>query len=210
MVASVRRARAMASAAARRSPETRVRSEASMATSVPVPDGEPEVGLGEGWGVVDAVAHHGHHLARLLEAPDLGRLAVGQHVGQHAVDAHLGGDGPGRALVVAGEQDRRKPERPQLGDGLAAGGLQPVGQSHEAHAAGPSEATATTVSPLAPPGRSALSPWREAGPSTPGRPAGAGRPGDDRVAVDHGLQRRGRLGSRSPRPAGSEPRRLRP
>ena len=41
IVASVRRERRIASAAARRSPETRVRSEASIATSVPVPIARP-------------------------------------------------------------------------------------------------------------------------------------------------------------------------
>ena len=50
----------MASTATRRSPRTRVRSLASMATSAARAHGDAEVGLGEGGGVVDAVADHRH------------------------------------------------------------------------------------------------------------------------------------------------------
>ena len=53
-------------------------SDASMATSVPGADGDPEVGLDEGGGVVDAVADHGDHPALALQAGDLGRLGAGE------------------------------------------------------------------------------------------------------------------------------------
>ena len=136
MVASVRRDRAMASAAARRSPDDQ-REVGCLDGDVGArADGKPEVGLGQRGGVVDAVADHGHDLARILQPPDLGRLALGQHVGETSVDADFGGDGAGGALVVAGEQHRGEAERPQLSDRLAAGGLHPVGQGDQAQRLG--------------------------------------------------------------------------
>ncbi len=49
-------------------------------------DGETEVCSGERRGVVDAVADHGDDLARLLQAPHLVDLVLGQHVREHLRD----------------------------------------------------------------------------------------------------------------------------
>ena len=58
--------------------------------------GDAEVGLGEGGGVVDAVADHGDDLAVGLQAADDVDLVGGQHLGDHVVDADLVGDVHGR------------------------------------------------------------------------------------------------------------------
>ena len=97
MVASVRRDRRMASAAARRSPPTSVRSTGLDGDVGAGAHGEAEVGLGERGGVVDPVADHGHDPTLVLQAADDGDLVLGQHLGDHVVDADLGGHGPGRA-----------------------------------------------------------------------------------------------------------------
>ena len=57
--------------------------------------GEAEVGLGERGGVVHAVADHGHDPALGLQPADHVDLVGGQHLGDHLVDADLGGDAPG-------------------------------------------------------------------------------------------------------------------
>ena len=85
-----------------------------MATSVPVPMAIAEVGLGEGGGVVDAVADHGDDLALGLEAADDLDLVAGQDLGDDGVDPDLVGDAAGGPLVVAGEQDGVSPRVAQL------------------------------------------------------------------------------------------------
>jgi hypothetical protein len=82
--------------------------------------------LGQSGGVVDAVADHGHHLARALEPADLGCFAVGQDVGQYPVDAYGGGYVGRGALVIPAQQDRAQPEGAQLGHCLSACWLDPV------------------------------------------------------------------------------------
>ncbi len=79
-------------------------------------DREAEVGLGERRGVVDAVADHRDDLAGALQRLHLGALVAGEDVGEHALDADLGGDRAGGALVVAREQDGLEPEPAELGD----------------------------------------------------------------------------------------------
>ncbi len=59
----------MPAAAARRSPETRVRSLASIAMSVLVPIARPRSAWASAGYVVDAVADHGDELALFLAAP---------------------------------------------------------------------------------------------------------------------------------------------
>ena len=68
-------------------------------------DGEADVGLGQGRGIVDAVADHADGLALELQLLHFMGLAVGQHFGEHALDADLARDGLGRALVVARQHD---------------------------------------------------------------------------------------------------------
>ena len=99
-----------------------------MATSVPAPMAMPEVGLGEGGGVVDAVADHRHPPALVLQLGDLGGLVAGQHLGDDGVDAELAGDAPGGGLVVAGEHDDLDPELVQRGHRGGGGGARGVGE----------------------------------------------------------------------------------
>ena len=73
--------------------------------------GEAEVGLGKGGSVVDAVTDHRDGAALLLEAAYDGHLVLGEHAGDHLVDADPVGDGAGHGLLVAGEQHRSEAER---------------------------------------------------------------------------------------------------
>ena len=84
-----------------------------MATSVPVPMRQAEVGLRERGRVVDAVADHRDDAALGLQAADDVGLVGGHHLGDDLVDADLGGDGAGGRLVVAGQQHGPQPERLQ-------------------------------------------------------------------------------------------------
>jgi hypothetical protein len=68
--------------------------------------GQPQVSLGQGGGVVDAVARHGDDPAGVLQLLDHVDLPGGQHARDHLADADRGGDVPGGSLVVAGEQHR--------------------------------------------------------------------------------------------------------
>ena len=95
-------------------------------------DGDAHVGLGQRGGVVDAVAHHGHELARVLQLLDLLGLVLRQHLGQHLVDAHLPGDGLGRPPVVAGDHHRTQAHAVQPGDGCRGRVLEHVGDRHDA------------------------------------------------------------------------------
>ena len=67
-------------------------------------DGDAQIRPGEGGGIVDAVAHHGH-LSLGLQLPDDGLLALRQDAGHHPVHAGLPADGLCRAGVIAGEHD---------------------------------------------------------------------------------------------------------
>ena len=63
--------------------------------------GHAHVGLRQRRGVVRAVAHHGHQLARLLFAADVFELVLGTGLGDEVVDAGLLGDVFGRQRIVA-------------------------------------------------------------------------------------------------------------
>ena len=95
-------------------------SEASIATSVPVPIARPEIRLRESGRVVDPVADHRHDLARVLEAAHLGDLVVRIDLRQHAVDPDLGRDALGQSRRIAGEEHGREVELPKRGDRLGA------------------------------------------------------------------------------------------
>ena len=74
-------------------------------------DREAEIGLRERRGIVDAVADHRDDAALVLQPADDSGLVLGQDVGDHLGDPHLGGDGAGRRGVVAGQEHRPQPER---------------------------------------------------------------------------------------------------
>ena len=61
--------------------------------------------LGQGWGVVDAVAGHGDNAARLLQALDDGAFLVGEDLCLHVVDAEAARHRFRRHPMVAGEHD---------------------------------------------------------------------------------------------------------
>ena len=145
-------------------------------------EGHADVGLGQGRGVVDAVADHGHHLAGPLAAADLGHLAVGQQLGRDRVHAQLAGHRPGRRLVVPGEQDRLQPEGAEPLHGRPAPRLDPVGDGQ--HTPGPAVPAGHDRGPAGRPhgvgrgqdptgGRSSHAPPA----ARPSRPARARRPG---------------------------------
>ena len=83
--------------------------------------GEAGVGLGEGGGVVDAVADHGYLVALLLEEADGGQLVGGEQVGFDIGDAGGLGDGDGGGGDVSGEEDWGDVESAELGDGGGGG-----------------------------------------------------------------------------------------
>jgi hypothetical protein len=83
-----------------RSSPIKVRSDPSMATSVPVPMCQAEAGLGEGGGVFDPVADHRDGPAVGLQPLDHVDLVGRRHPGDHLVDADLAGHGAGDGVVV--------------------------------------------------------------------------------------------------------------
>ena len=105
----------IASAATRRSPRTRVRSPASIATSVPVPMARPR----SAWASAAASLTPSPTMATVRPSAcsrsTTADLVLGQHLGDHLVDADLGGDRPATACVVAGQQHRGQPERRAAG-----------------------------------------------------------------------------------------------
>ena len=86
-------------------------------------DGKPHVRRYQCRGVVDAVAHHGHELAALLQLLDTAGLILRQHLRDDPLHADLTGDGLGGAPVVAGEQHHLTPAAAQGGNGGGAVGL---------------------------------------------------------------------------------------
>ena len=172
------RDRAMASATPFGSPPTTVRSLASTATSVPPPRATPTSGLGQGQGVVDAVADHGHHLAGLLAAADLGHLVLGQQLGD-GVHAELTGDGPRRRLGVAGEQDRLQAEAASRSTARRLPGLSRSATPRTPRAR-PSQPATTAIWPAARAASTAARTWSgTAQPrpaSSPGAPTSSSRP----------------------------------
>ena len=97
-------------------------------------DGDAGVRAGQGGGIVDAVAHHGH-LAALLQPADHGLFAVGQNACNDLVHTRLPANGIGSALVVTGQHDHPDAHVLQLPDGTGAVLLEGVRHSDHAHQA---------------------------------------------------------------------------
>lgn len=55
------------------------------------PDSNAHISLGQGWGVVHPVSHHGDFLPFVLKLLDLGHLVRRQYLGKDFVDANLKG-----------------------------------------------------------------------------------------------------------------------
>ena len=97
-------------------------------------DGDAGVGTGQGRGIVDAVAHHGH-LAGCLQLADDRFLAVGQHTCDHLVHTGLPANGSSGALVVTGEHHHADAHGLQLPDGAGAVLLDGIGHRDDAQQA---------------------------------------------------------------------------
>ena len=102
--------------------------------------GDAHIGGGQGGGVVDAVAHHGHNVSFPAQAPDFGGFVAGEHFGEDVIviavgDARLGGDGVGGAAIVSG--DHRRCDAPvfQSGHHVGGFGFDGVGCGDDAHEA---------------------------------------------------------------------------
>ena len=207
----VARDRPMAAATPRGSPPTSVTSEASIATSAPVPIAMPEVRLGQRRRVVDPVADHRHRPTAALQPLDRGRLVRRQDLGEDLVggDADLGGHGdapsPGR------RRSRARPRcRPRSARGRRRGASALTGSLMAmSPAARPSIATNAMV--RLPADRSVPGRSRAAPRSTPRRLEQAPIADDHRVlpavgahgphdpAADDGLE----VASREPNPSSS-------
>ena len=175
MVLRVRRDSRMASAAIRRSPAHQGEVAGLDRHVGAGAHGQAEVGLGQRGGVVDAVADHGHDPALGLEPLDHVHLVRGQHLGDHLVDADLGGHGPGGPLVVAGQQHRREAEVAQPAHRLGGGRLHRVGDDEDAaRPAVPADRDRGPAGGLRPRRRPPRG--RPAGAATSRRAAGDGRP----------------------------------
>ena len=84
-------------------------------------DGDADIGPDQCGGVIDAVPHHGDHLALLLQGADDRFLLLGQHLRDDPGNADLLGNGFGCTAVITGEQQYRKPHLPQGGNGSGTG-----------------------------------------------------------------------------------------
>ena len=80
--------------------------------------GNGHVRLGQGRGIVGAVAGHGHQMALLLVRADHVQLGLRRRLGQEVVHTGLGGDGGGGHRVVAGNHHRFDAHGAQLGEAL--------------------------------------------------------------------------------------------
>ena len=167
-------------------------------------DREAEVGLRERGRVVDAVADHRDDAALGLQPADDVGLVGRQHLGDHLVDADLGGDRARGRLVVAGQQHRAAGRAP-CSDATASAD---VGLTVSA--------TTSTRAHLAVPGgeRPRCGPARSAararGVERGGERAGSSRPSaragrPARRGRRRRPRRRGPRGWRSPRRRGSAP-----
>ena len=134
--AASRRDRRIASAAARRSPETSVRSDASIATSAPVPTASPRSACASAGASLTPSPDHGDDLALRPAAatprPPCPRAAPRRRRSSMPTAAR---DRLGGRAVVAGEQHRPQAERAELGDRVRATRLHRVGDDE--HARGP-------------------------------------------------------------------------
>ena len=157
-----------------------------MATSVPVPTAMPEVGLGQGRGVVDAVADHGDDPALLLQAAHDGGLVRGQHLGDDLVDARPRAATARAAAALSpvsstGRRPRPRRRRDRLGARRADG----VGDDQQRpHLAVPGHGDRRAARR---PARARAPPRRRSSRARPRSASRAGRPTTTRVAVDDAL-----------------------
>lgn len=92
-----------------------------------VSEGHAEVGLGEGRGIVEAVADHGDFSLLLIVEDDLG-FVLGKGFGVDLVDPRLASDVTGGTGVVAGDHDGNESKGLDFRDGLGGMGVELVGE----------------------------------------------------------------------------------
>ena len=63
---------------------------------------DPDLGLRQGGGVVDAIPRHPDETPLILQLLDRGRFLVRQHLGNNVIDAELAPDRIGGGTAVAG------------------------------------------------------------------------------------------------------------
>ncbi len=165
--------------------------------------GEAEVGLGEGGGVVDAVADHGDDPALGLQAADDVDLVGGQHLGDDRRRCRPRRRRPGRRRSLSPVSSTGRSPRPRSSAiASARGRLDGVGDDE--HGRGPRRpsrrAPAVRPARLGARRRRPRARRRGAAPSRPRKPLAAG---DDGVAVDDALHAEALGGWRTTRPAAS-------
>ena len=106
-------------------------SEASIATSVPVPIAIPRSACASAGASLTPSPTIATMRPSACRRVTTSRLAGGQHLGDDVVDADARRDGVGRRRVVAGQQDRAQPELAQLLHRLARARLDPVGDDEQ-------------------------------------------------------------------------------
>lgn len=90
-------------------------------------DGNPDIGLGERGGIVDAVSDHDDGVSVFPGLFDEGGLVLRQHAGAVVIDAHRTGHGGGGLLVIARHHhDLGDAELMQRPDGLGHLGAQGI------------------------------------------------------------------------------------
>ena len=176
---------------------------ASIATSVPVPIARPR----SAWASAGASLTPSPTIATTRPSACSRRttsaLSGGQHLGDHLVDADLGGDGARGRLVVAGQQHRPQPERPQRGDGLGGRRLDGVGDDEQrAGRAVPAGGDRRSARGLGAARARRRAPAAAASPSSA---SSDGRPTTTRVPVDDALDAEALAVRRSPRRRAAAP-----
>ena len=98
--------------------------------------GHADVRLGQGRGVVGAVAHHRDKAALGLFPLDVVELVLGLGFSDEVINARFPGNGLGRERIVARDHDDADTHGPQAGKTAVNAGLEHVGQSdHTQHIA---------------------------------------------------------------------------
>ena len=99
--------------------------------------GHADIGLGQGGGIVGAVAHHGHELPVGLLLADVGELGFRRGLGDEIIDPRLRGDRLGRERVVAGDHHGPQAHPPQTREPLGDARFKDVFQHHHPRDAAP-------------------------------------------------------------------------
>lgn len=89
------------------------------------PDGDPDIGLGQSRGIIDAVAHH-CRLSLCAQLPDLLLLSVRQHAGNHFIHAGAPADGFCGHFIVSGQHHNANSHILKLADGFRTVVLQRI------------------------------------------------------------------------------------